>query len=80
MYFMCLSTNDRPSLSLVEYIVRVLYSILLAIFVNSLRNLMPSSDLKNVLDLVLISASLLAIAIGFHYIINIVKKSTIPHT
>lgn len=51
---MCLSTNDNPSLSLVEYIVRVLYSSLLAIRISSFRKSMPSSDSKNMLVLVLI--------------------------
>lgn len=54
MYFMCLSTNVKPSL-LVEYKARVLYSSLCVIFVNSLRNFMPSSDWKNVLVRVLIA-------------------------
>lgn len=38
-----------PFLSCGEYVLLVLYSLLRVISVNSLRNLMPLSDAKNVL-------------------------------
>ena len=69
MYFMCLSTNVSPSLSLIEYIVRVLYSLLLVIITSSFRSLIPSSDLKKAANRVFIVFIMASYLCGTTYII-----------